>query len=148
MQRANKTQGDTIQNQKIGHGKKRKRRWGGKKTTKKFKETTKSICHVYGWVWFGLVWFGFMVHQQGHWPIGYSVCQCSGRSELNPWSSHTKRLKKVVLDVALLNTPHYKVRIKDKVEQSREKSSALPLHFGVVAIEKGAFGSPSTKVAK
>ena len=28
--------------------------------------------------------------------------------------------KKMVLDAALLNTPHYKVRIKGKVEQSRE----------------------------
>ena len=36
------------------------------------------------------------------------------------------------------------VRIKGKVEQSREISSA-PLHLGVVAIEKGAFGPPSTK---
>ena len=52
----------------------------------------------------------------------------------------------MVLDVALLNTQHYKVRIKDKVEQSREWSSA-PLHLGIVAIEKGAIGSPSTKVA-
>ena len=32
----------------------------------------------------------------------------------------------MVLDAALLNTPHYKVRIKDKVEQSRELSSTLP----------------------
>ena len=29
----------------------------------------------------------------------------------------------------------------------REGSSALPLHLSVVAIEKGAFWSPSTKVA-
>ena len=34
--------------------------------------------------------------------------------------------KKMVLDAALLNTKHYKVRIKGKVEQSRERSSALP----------------------
>ena len=33
---------------------------------------------------------------------------------------------KMVLDTALLNTQQYKVRIKDKVEQSRERSSALP----------------------
>ena len=33
---------------------------------------------------------------------------------------------KMVLDAALLNTQHYKVRIKGKVEQSMEKSSALP----------------------
>ena len=32
----------------------------------------------------------------------------------------------IVLDAALLSTQHYKVRIKGKVEQSREWSSALP----------------------
>ena len=53
----------------------------------------------------------------------------------------------MVLDTTLLNTQHYKVRFKGKVEQSWEWSSAPPLHLGVVAIEKGAFGSPSTMVA-
>ena len=33
---------------------------------------------------------------------------------------------KIVLDTFLLNTQQYKVRIKGKVEQSRERSSALP----------------------
>ena len=32
---------------------------------------------------------------------------------------------KMVLDTSLLNTQQYKVRIKYKVEQSRERSSAL-----------------------
>ena len=32
----------------------------------------------------------------------------------------------MVLDTALLNTQHYKVKIKSKVEQSKEWSSALP----------------------
>ena len=32
---------------------------------------------------------------------------------------------KMVLDTSLLNTQHYKVRIKGKVEQSLERSSAL-----------------------
>ena len=50
----------------------------------------------------------------------------------------------MVLDSALLNTQHYKVRVKGKVEQSR-KWSSTPLHLDVVAIQKGAFGSPSTK---
>ena len=36
------------------------------------------------------------------------------------------KTQKMVLDTALLNTQHYKVWIKDKVEQSRERSSALP----------------------
>ena len=33
---------------------------------------------------------------------------------------------KMVLDTSLLNTQQYKVRIKGKVEQSRERSSTLP----------------------
>ena len=33
---------------------------------------------------------------------------------------------KMVLDTSLLNTQQYKVRIEGKVEQSRERSSALP----------------------
>ena len=39
-------------------------------------------------------------------------------------SSHTKDFK-MVLDAVLLNIQNYKVRIKGKVEQSREWSSAL-----------------------
>ena len=52
---------------------------------------------------------------------------------------------KIVLYTFLLNTQQYKVRIKGKVEQSRERSCALPYTY-VVAIEKGAFWLPSTKV--
>ena len=33
---------------------------------------------------------------------------------------------KMVLDASLLNSQQYKVRIKSKVEQFRERSSALP----------------------
>ena len=33
---------------------------------------------------------------------------------------------KMILDAALLNTQHYKVRIKGKVEKSRKRSCALP----------------------
>ena len=36
------------------------------------------------------------------------------------------KTQKMVLDTALLNTQHYEVRIKGKVEQSWELSSALP----------------------
>ena len=36
------------------------------------------------------------------------------------------KTQKMVLDAALLNTQHYKVKIKGKVEQSREWSSVLP----------------------
>ena len=36
------------------------------------------------------------------------------------------KTQKMVLDATLLNTQHYKVRIKGKVKQSRKRSSALP----------------------
>ena len=36
------------------------------------------------------------------------------------------KTQKMVLDAALLNTQHYKVRIKGKVKQSRKRSNALP----------------------
>ena len=36
------------------------------------------------------------------------------------------KIQKIVLDAALPNTQHYKIRIKGKVEQSREKSSTHP----------------------
>ena len=56
------------------------------------------------------------------------------------------KTQKIVLDTTLLNTQYYKVRIKGKVGQSREEV-APSLHLGVVAIEKGAFRSPLTRVA-
>ena len=40
--------------------------------------------------------------------------------------SHSGHAKDFKSDTHLLNTQHYKVRIKGKVEQSSEKSSALP----------------------
>ena len=50
------------------------------------------------------------------------------------------KTQKMVLDAGLLRTQHYKVMVKGNVEQFRQWSSA----HGVVAVEKGAFGSPST----
>ena len=55
------------------------------------------------------------------------------------------KAQKMVLDAALVNTQHYKVRIKGKVEQSREWSSALP-YTSVVSVEKGAFDSLLTNI--
>ena len=66
--------------------------------------------------------------------------QWSGRPGFNSRLSHTED-SKMLLDAALLSTQHYKVRIKGEVDQFSEWSSA-PLHLGVVAIKKGAFGSP------
>ena len=62
------------------------------------------------------------------------------------------KIQKLVLDDALHSTQYYKVRIKGKVEQSREWGNALSqtevqgralVHC---LIEKGAFESPSTKI--
>ena len=53
----------------------------------------------------------------------------------------------MVRDTDLLNTLHYKVRIKGKMEQYRERNSAPPLHLEVVANEKEAFRSFSITVA-
>ena len=56
------------------------------------------------------------------------------------------KTQKIVLNAALLNTQHYKVRIKGKLTNSGN-GVAPPLHLVVVTIEKGTFGSPSTTVA-
>ena len=46
------------------------------------------------------------------------------------WGSIPRRVipktQKIVLDATLLNPQHYKVRIKGKVEQSKECNNALP----------------------
>ena len=39
------------------------------------------------------------------------------------------KTQKMVLDASLLNTQQYKVVIKGKVKQSRERSSALPYTY-------------------
>ena len=51
---------------------------------------------------------------------------------------------KMVHDASLLNTQHYKVRIKGKVEKSRERSSALS-YSSVLQLSKR---EPSSMVAK
>ena len=48
----------------------------------------------------------------------------------------TPRTQKIVLVSSLPNTQYYKACAKVKVEQSKERSSALPLHHGIVPIEK------------
>ena len=51
----------------------------------------------------------------------------NGPGDLGSIPGHVKpKTLKMVLDASLLNTQHYKVRIKGKVEKSREKSSTLP----------------------
>ena len=52
------------------------------------------------------------------------------------------KIQKMVLDADFLNGQRYKVRIKGKLDQSREWSKCLSLHVGVVAIEKEPSGRP------
>ena len=51
-------------------------------------------------------------------------------NDLGDWGSIPGRVipktQKMVLDASLLNTQQYKVGIKGKVKQSRERSSTLP----------------------
>ena len=76
----------------------------------------------------------------------YVVVFCLGRVHLPAIPGRViPKTQKMVLDTSLLNTQHYKVRTKDKVEQSREWSSSLN-HTSNIAIEKGAYESPLTKV--
>ena len=53
------------------------------------------------------------------------VRKWSGRPEFNPGRVIPKTFK-MVLDTSLLTTQKYKVRIEGKVEQSSERSNALP----------------------
>ena len=39
------------------------------------------------------------------------------------------KIQKMVLDATWLNSQHYKVKIKGKMDQSRERSSILPYTF-------------------
>ena len=52
------------------------------------------------------------------------------------------RTLKMVLDTSLLNTQHYMVRIKGKVEQSRERSSTLPYTSVLLLLKRESSGRP------
>ena len=66
--------------------------------------------------WFGLLGFGLAVRVFAYGPG--DLGSIPGRV--------IPKTQKMVLYASLLNTQHYKLRIKGKVEQSRERSSALP----------------------
>ena len=57
--------------------------------------------------------------------VGRVFANCPGDLGSIPGRIIPKTLK-MVLDTSMLNTQQYKVRIKGKVEQSRERSIALP----------------------
>ena len=77
-------------------------------------------------------------------PVGRVFANDPGDLGSIPGQVIPKTLK-MVLDTTLLNPQQYKVRIKGKVEQYMEWR-VPSLHLGIVAIEKGAFGSPSATV--
>ena len=52
------------------------------------------------------------------------------------------KTQKMVLDGTLLNTQYYKVRIKDKVEQSKEWSSALSYTLVLCLLKREISGHP------
>ena len=56
------------------------------------------------------------------------MCAASCAIIIGPYYSKFQESKtqKMLLDAALLTNQHYKVRIKGKMEQSREWSSVLP----------------------
>ena len=59
-------------------------------------------------------------------PVGRVFANGPGDRGSIPGRVILKTFFKMVLDTSLLNTLHYKVRIKGKVEQSRERNCALP----------------------
>ena len=90
-------------------------------------------------------------HDDWYWALGLLGKEFANgpgeRGSIPSWVIPKIKKKKLLFDISLLITQHYKVCIKGKVEQSKEKSCALPpLHLGEVVIEKGTFVSPSTMV--
>ena len=77
-------------------------------------------------LWFTLEYIYIL--NTGHWPRVRVFANGPGDLVQSQVESY-QRLKKMVLDASLLNTQHYKVRIKGKVEQSREGVAPSPTHW-------------------
>ena len=69
---------------------------------------------------FYILWYHWLIG-----PVGRVFANDPGDLGSIPCRVIPKTLK-MVLDISLLNTQQYKICIKGKVEQSRERSSALP----------------------
>ena len=75
-----------------------------------------STCQFHILIWFDFVCFDMMVR-----------VFANGQRDLGSIPGRViPKTQKMVLDASLLNTQHYKLQIKGKVKQSRERSSALP----------------------
>ena len=87
------------------------------------------------WVWviviFRWLFLFSSIEVTGHSDIGLAVRVFANRpGDLGSIPGRViPKTQKMVLDASLLNTQQYKVRIKGKVEQSRERSSALPYNL-------------------
>ena len=81
-----------------------------------------------------------------HWHNGYSLRQWSGRPGFNPMSSHNKNSKNVIRCLlAQFSIIRYGSRVSGVIQGNEWYS---PFHLGVVTIEKGTFGLPSTTVGQ
>ena len=75
------------------------------------------------WWWWWWWWWLYYYRTLAWW----FECSPNGPGAMGSIPSHViSKTLKMVLDTSLLNTQQYTVRIKGKVEQSREKSSAFP----------------------
>ena len=68
------------------------------------------------------------MYSTGHWPRVRVFANGPGDLGSIPGRVIPKT-QKMLLDASLLNTQHYKVRIKGKVEQSREGVAPSPTHW-------------------
>ena len=69
----------------------------------------------------------FSVYLQNCIDLGWSTVFANVPGDLGSIPGRViPKTQKMVLDATSLNIQHYKVRIKSKMEQSRERSSALP----------------------
>ena len=75
----------------------------------------------------GWIWSVENVHNLLPFEVGCSAYGAGDWVSISGWV--IPKTQKIVLDAALLNTQHYKVRIKGKVEQSREWSSTFPYNL-------------------
>ena len=82
------------------------------------------VTHTYI-VHFIYIYIYIYIYNQLIGPVGRMFANGPGDLGSIPVYILAKTLK-MVLDTSLLNTQQYKVHIKGKVEQSRERSSALP----------------------
>ena len=77
-----------------------------------------------------------------------SMVFTNGPGDLSSIPGRVKpKTQKMVLDTVLINTQHYKLRLKGKVDQSREWSSTLSCISVLYLLKREPSGHPRLKVA-